>query len=97
MSGPKEARCRGCGAEIYFVTTTGGAEMPCDRRRATVVTSDGRVVQGYPPHWGTCPQQKNFRRPPRSTAKKDDKDLEKTAQETFAALRQELGEDDTEE
>lgn len=52
----REGRCEACGAELVFVTTPKGAEMPCDAPlfaldvvkggTVTGVTEEGRVVRG---------------------------------------------------
>jgi hypothetical protein len=45
-----EAKCRGCGAEILWAKTAHGKRMPFDR-------------ETLEPHWATCPQAKEFRKP----------------------------------
>jgi hypothetical protein len=47
----QRAPCRGCDAEIYWVTTKNGKKMPMNH--------DGI------PHWKTCPKAKDFRKPKR--------------------------------
>ena len=49
------SKCKSCGAEIIWVPTVGGKNMPCDptpipyresqEGKHTIVTSDGRVVK----------------------------------------------------
>lgn len=51
--GTPPSKCRGCGAEIYFVpyirkTDNHQGRMPCN--------PDGK------PHWSTCPEAENFRK-----------------------------------
>jgi hypothetical protein len=91
---PEPARCRGCAAEIYFLKTESGADMPVDRKRASVVTLDGRVVQGYPPHWGSCPARQQFKRPTAADKKQKGEVSKKEAQQAFAAIREKLGDED---
>lgn len=62
-SEPKRTPCRGCGVPIIFIETNEGHPMPCDPKRVVVVTSEGRTVSGYAPHWATCPAGKKFREP----------------------------------
>lgn len=69
--------CRGCRAQIRWVTTEAGKAMPVDL--AVTTTQDDRVVlygddgiriigtpsasrTGHEPHWSTCPVQAQFRR-----------------------------------
>ena len=46
--GGDRVACKGCGATIVWVVTPAGKRMPCD--------PDGV------PHWGTCPNAKEFKR-----------------------------------
>jgi hypothetical protein len=57
-----EGICKGCGAEIYWILTTQGKRMIVDRRRRTVITPEGFTVQGYEPHWATCPEADRFKK-----------------------------------
>lgn len=61
MSEP--TRCRGCGAMIVFIRTPQNNAMPCQEKRISVVTAEGRVVQGHEPHWGYCSAHKSYRIP----------------------------------
>jgi KaiC/GvpD/RAD55 family RecA-like ATPase len=54
-------KCRGCGAEIRFITTDKARQMPVDAKRVTVVTEDGRTMTAYMPHWATCTKADDFR------------------------------------
>ncbi|MBR2507221.1 MAG: hypothetical protein IKB70_10075 [Bacilli bacterium] len=56
------AQCKGCGADIIWIETKNNKRMPCDIKETTVITIDGRVVEGYIPHWITCPKANEFRR-----------------------------------
>lgn len=44
----------GCGARIYWCTTSSGHPMPVD----PLPQQDGRYIS----HWATCPHAKHFRR-----------------------------------
>lgn len=67
--------CRGCFAEIHFIRMESGKMMPCDWEiqygdgKVTLVTHDGKMtvkagaeVQGYVPHFATCPKRAVFQR-----------------------------------
>ncbi len=68
--------CRGCGAEIRWVTTALGKRIPLDPEPAKRVVlrdrssgypeqvADGSalVVDTYMPHHATCPEAHRFRR-----------------------------------
>ncbi len=56
------AKCKGCGAEIVWIKTANGKNMPCNTEKTTIVTEAGEVVTGYIPHWGDCPQYKTFKK-----------------------------------
>lgn len=56
------AKCKGCQAEIVWIKTTNGKNMPCNAEKTTVVTEDGKTVVGHIPHWSTCPEFKKFKR-----------------------------------
>lgn len=47
-AGTPPAKCRGCGAEMYWIKTTAGKNMPVD--------ADGT------PHWATCPERARFKK-----------------------------------
>lgn len=71
------SRCDGCGAEIYWITTTAGKPMPVDTQKRTIlapeswtqglkgVTSDSKwiTVSGYQSHFASCPKANQFRKP----------------------------------
>ena len=54
--------CRACSAEIKFITTKAGKQMPAELPAITVVTEDGRIIKAYRPHWQNCPAVNQFRR-----------------------------------
>jgi len=58
----KTTPCRGCGAPLLWLKTAGGKDMPCDSRRISIITDDGKVVTGYEPHWGNCPERERFKK-----------------------------------
>ena len=55
-------RCKACGAELKWIKTKTSKAMPCDPKRVTVVTEQGEVLNGYVPHWATCPEADRFRK-----------------------------------
>jgi hypothetical protein len=57
------ATCKSCGAALVWIKTEAGRLMPCDPNLVTVVTEDGRTVRGRIPHWSTCPQADQHRKP----------------------------------
>lgn len=57
-----EGVCKGCGAKVYWIMTTQGKRMIVDRHRRTIVTPEGFTVQGYEPHWATCPEADRFKK-----------------------------------
>lgn len=50
-------KCRSCGADIHFIKTTAGKQMPCDRTafiveedpasREVFVTAEGVIIHGH--------------------------------------------------
>lgn len=64
------AKCKSCGAEIVWVTTTNGKKMPVDMKPKTIlipVAMDGisvayRAVVGHESHFATCPNADQHRR-----------------------------------
>ena len=56
------SKCRGCQAEIIWIKTTGGKNMPCDPEKITIVTEAGETHTGYIPHWATCKKSKDFKK-----------------------------------
>jgi hypothetical protein len=70
----KTKKCK-CGADIAFVEMTSGKQMPVDAKAEQMivmehtahhiggpVTSRGRMMKAYRPHWGTCPLAKQFKK-----------------------------------
>jgi hypothetical protein len=58
----KTKKCS-CGAEIHFIKHfRGGGFIPCETEKSTIVKPDGKMVQGFAPHWAKCPHAKNYRR-----------------------------------
>lgn len=55
------SKCRGCKADIIWVKTKAGKAMPCDPKKVTIVTEEGETVQGYIPHWVSCPVANRFK------------------------------------
>lgn len=63
---PDVANCRGCGARIGWLTLDSGKRMPVDLKPLqSVVVEDlegCRVIQGYRPHWASCPAADQFKK-----------------------------------
>ena len=71
-------KCRGCGADIVFIKSQTGKNMPCDaglkrggelKAGSFLINEHGKFLksprpfdQGYTPHWATCPNADDFRR-----------------------------------
>lgn len=89
----KPVPCAGCKAEIHFVQTRAGKQMPLNA--VEVTTTDDRVVlygldgepikaagkmrRGYVPHWATCPKATAFRKT--TTTTKGATDAARTSEE----------------
>lgn len=65
----KKGKCKGCGAEIYWVKTDNGKNMPIDAQpEKRIVIQEfmgkrsGKFVDTYISHFATCPQAKRFKR-----------------------------------
>lgn len=58
----EKAKCKGCQADIVWIKTTNGKNMPCDPKKVVIVTENGETVSGYTPHWATCSQYKKFKK-----------------------------------
>ncbi len=58
--------CKACGAQIKWITTRNKKRMPVDIGVTSIVTKDGITIQGHRPHWATCPDGDQFRKPPDS-------------------------------
>lgn len=56
------AKCKGCGAEIIWITTIFGKQMPCNAEKTTIITDGGQTITGHIPHWATCPKYKDFKK-----------------------------------
>ena len=56
------ANCKACGAEIKFIRTEKGRQMPVNLKLITVITSLGKTIQAFTPHWASCPKAEKFRR-----------------------------------
>ena len=54
------AKCKGCGADISWVTTSKGKSMPVDVPLVAIIDKLGEIHYGQVPHWGTCPKAKKF-------------------------------------
>ena len=55
------SKCKGCGAEIVWIKTKAGKNMPCDEKKITIVTDSGETITGHTPHWASCPKFKDFK------------------------------------
>lgn len=55
-------KCKGCQAEIIWIKTVNGKNMPCNAEKTTIVTESGETIVGHIPHWSTCPYFKKFKR-----------------------------------
>jgi hypothetical protein len=53
--------CKGCGAEVLWITMVSGKSMICDPKQLTIITEGGQMRKGYVPHWATCPQAGTFK------------------------------------
>lgn len=53
--------CRSCKAGIYMIRSEKGKYIPCNRKRLTVVTLEGKTVSGYESHFATCPFAGQYR------------------------------------
>ncbi len=55
-------RCKSCDAEIRFIRTEKGRAMPVDIKPITVITSLGKTIKAFTPHWGDCPGGEHFKK-----------------------------------
>lgn len=55
------SKCKGCNANIIWIKTKAGKQMPCNVEKITIVTEQGETITGYMPHWATCPEYKKFK------------------------------------
>ncbi len=61
-------QCRSCGAEILWVKTTNGKDMPVDAKpeRLMVAYANGYHLEDcYRSHFATCPNADQHRRKPK--------------------------------
>lgn len=56
------AKCKSCGADIVWIETVKGKNMPCNSEKTTIVTEDGKTITGHIPHWATCPNAGTHRK-----------------------------------
>lgn len=78
-------KCSKCRADVIWVRTRAGKNMPCDptpvtywqdsKGKGRVITPNGETIAcrfegdmdkatgwGYIPHWGTCPNRRDFKK-----------------------------------
>ena len=55
-------KCKGCQAEIIWIKTVNGKNMPCNAEKTTIVTESGETIGGHIPHGSTCPDFKKFKK-----------------------------------
>ena len=55
-------RCESCDAEIKFIRTEKGRAMPVDINSVTVITSLGKTIKAFTPHWASCSDASKHRR-----------------------------------
>jgi len=48
-------RCKSCKAEIRFIRTEKGRMMPIEPKSITVITTLGKTIKAFVPHWTSCP------------------------------------------
>lgn len=48
------ATCKRCQSEINFIRTEKGLWMPVEPKSITVITSLGKTIKAFVPHWGNC-------------------------------------------
>lgn len=62
----RESLCKGCGAEILWLKTVRGKNMPVDPiGEARIIRNqhdEAVMVQTYMPHWATCPKADEFKK-----------------------------------
>lgn len=59
--------CKGCGADIRWITTEAGKAMPLDANPRNVYIEymgQWRMIRGYEPHFVNCLDAKRFRKKP---------------------------------
>jgi len=55
-------RCKSCQQEIKFIRTEKGRNMPVDIKPITVITSLGKTIKAWTPHWASCSDASKHRR-----------------------------------
>lgn len=61
--------CTSCGAPIIWLRTVAGKQAPCEVRRLSVTTTDGRTVLGHESHFAHCPEAAKHRKPTKEQSK----------------------------
>lgn len=64
------SNCKGCGAEIIWIKTEKGKNMPIDAKPIKIYLSEQggwngiryTLIDGHLPHWGTCPNARAFKK-----------------------------------
>lgn len=55
LSMPQTRACRECGRLVVWIQMVETSRwMPCDPRPVWMVSGDGKKLEGYRPHWGSC-------------------------------------------
>ena len=61
-------KCKGCDAEIIWIKTANGKNMPIDAKERTFYINwdsdkfSTQAIKGNQPHWATCPKAKDFKK-----------------------------------
>jgi len=58
-------KCKGCGAQIRWVKTANGKNMPLDEKEKLFyyrVENEWEIKRGRDPHWATCPKAAQFKK-----------------------------------
>ena len=67
-----KAKCKSCGADIYWINTTRGNKMPVNAKATTIMACKGSLtdensrwdmISGHESHFVTCPNADQHRRP----------------------------------
>lgn len=57
------SNCRSCGAEIKWIKTKAGKDMPVNAKAMTVVSEEGEVITNVRlSHFSSCPQANQWRK-----------------------------------
>lgn len=62
----KKDKCKKCGAPLKWVQTNNLKWMPLDAKSQSMIQVKegiGEVIGVYMPHWATCPNAKDFKKP----------------------------------